>query len=160
MAHQKAERVVNAIRDEAEKRLHVAECEIADAKELRDQAISEANHKIIVERVFVSTKAKEKAAKTRKRHAKELILQQRECDITINGMKHMLQSALKRKDKMNSAILQKQAAKSRVVMKRYKRDNATLTLTSIATIKRYKMENATSEATICKLEDLHESCGI
>jgi hypothetical protein len=89
---------------------------------------------------------------TRKQHAKELLLQQRECDITINGMKRTLQSALKRKDKISSAILQKQAAKSRVVIKRYKRDNATLTLTSIATIKCYKMENATSKATICNLE--------
>ncbi len=48
---------VNAIRAEAEKRLHVAECEIADAKELCDKSVAEAQHKIIVERVFVSTKA-------------------------------------------------------------------------------------------------------
>ena len=54
---------------------------------------------------------------------------------------------------MSSAILQKQAAKLRVVIKRYKRDNATLTLTSIATIKRYKTENATSKATICNREE-------
>ena len=72
---------------------------------------------------------------------------------------------------MSSAILQKQAVKSRVIIKRYKRDNATLaltsiatikqykrdnatlTLTSIATIKCYKMENATPKATICNLEE-------
>ena len=68
-------------------------------------------------------------------------------------MKPMLRSALKRKDKMSSAILQKQAAKSRVIIKQYKRDNATLTLTSIATIKHYKTENATSKAAICNLEE-------
>jgi len=90
---------------------------------------------------------------TCKQHAKELLLQQRECDITINGMKRTMRSALKRKNMMSSAILQKQAAKSRVVIKRYKRDNATLTLTSISTIKCYKMENATSKATICNLEE-------
>ena len=54
---------------------------------------------------------------------------------------------------MSSAILQKQAAKLRVVIKQYKRDNATLTLTSIATIKHYKTENATSKAAICNLEE-------
>jgi len=54
---------------------------------------------------------------------------------------------------MSSAILQKQAAKLRVVIKQYKRVNATLTLTSIATIKRYKTENATSKATFCNLEE-------
>jgi hypothetical protein len=92
---------------------------------LCDKSVAEAHHKIIVERVFVSTKAKAKAAITLKRHAKELLLHQRECDITIKGMKHMLGSALKRKDKMSSAILQKQAAKSRVIIKAYKSDNAT-----------------------------------
>ena len=54
---------------------------------------------------------------------------------------------------MSSAILQKQAAKSRVIIKRYKRDNATLTLTSIATIKQYERDNATSMATISYLEE-------
>jgi len=96
---------VNAICAEAEKRLHVAECEIADAKELCDKSVAEAQHKIIVERVFVSTKAKAKTAMTRKQHAKELLLQQRECDITINGLKRTLRSALKRRDKMSSAIV-------------------------------------------------------
>ena len=87
MAHQKATSKVSAIRAETEKRLHVAECEIADAKELCDKSVAKAQHKIIVEPVFVSTKAKEKAAMTRKQHAKELLLQQKECNITINGMK-------------------------------------------------------------------------
>ncbi len=149
LAHQNAESKVNAIRDEAEQRLHVAECEIADAKELCDKAVAQAQEKIIVERVIASTNAKAKSAMTRKRHAKELLLQQRECDITIIGMKRTLRSALKRKDKMHSAVLQKQAAKSRVVFKRYKRENAT----SIATIKRYKTEDATSKATISNLEE-------
>ncbi len=149
LAHQTAKSEVNAIRDEAEKRLHVAECEIAAAKELCDKAVAEAHDKIIIERVFVSTKAKAKAAMTRKQHAKELLLQQRECDITINGMKRMLRSALKKEDKMNSAVLQKQAAKLRVIIKHFKRDNTT----SIATIKCYKMDNATSKATICNLEE-------
>ncbi len=57
LAHHKATSKVNAICAEAEKRLHVAECEIADAKELCDKSVAEAEHKIIVERVFVSTKA-------------------------------------------------------------------------------------------------------
>ena len=144
LAHQNAESKVNAIRDEAEQRLHVAECEIADAKELCDKAVAQAQEKIIVERVIASTNAKAKSAMTRKRHAKELLLQQRECDITIIGMKRTLRSALKRKDKMHSAVLQKQAAKSRVVFKRYKRENAT----SIATIKRYKTEDFTEKLSL------------
>ena len=119
LAHQKATSEVNAIRAEANKSLHFAESEIAAAKELCHKAVAKAHDKIIVERVL-----------TCKQHAKELLLQQKECDITINGMKHMLRSALKRKDKMSLAILQKKAAKSRVIIKRYKRDNAT----SIATI--------------------------
>ena len=53
MAHQKATSKVSAIRAETEKRLHVAECEIADAKELCDKSVAEAQHKVIVERVFV-----------------------------------------------------------------------------------------------------------
>ena len=153
LAHQKATSEVNAICAKAEKSLHFAEFEIAAANELCHKAVAEAHDKIIVEQVYVSTKAKAKAAITWKQHAKELLLQQRECDNTINGMKRMLRSALKRKDKMSSAILQKQAAKLRVVIKQYKRVNATLTLTSIATIKRYKMENAASKATICNLEE-------
>jgi hypothetical protein len=153
LAHQKAMSEVNAIRAKAEKSLHFAEFEIAAAKELCHKAVAEAHDKIMVERVYVSTKAKAKAAITRKQHAKELLLQQRECDSTINGMKCTLQSALKRKDKMSSAILQKQAAKSKVIIKRYKRDGATLTLTSIATIKQYERDNATSMATISYLEE-------
>ena len=153
LAHQKATSEVNAIRAEAEKRLHVSECEIADAKELCDKSVAEAQHKIIVERVFVSTKAKAKAAITRKRLAKELLLHQRECDSTINGMKHMLRSALKRKDKMSSAILQKQAAKSRVIIKGYKSDNATQAAKLRVIIKQYERDNATSIATISNLEE-------
>ena len=90
LAHQKATREVNATHAEAEKSLHFAECEIAAAKELCHKAVAEAHDKIIVERVYVSTKAKAKAAITRKRHAKELLLQQREYDSTINGMKRTL----------------------------------------------------------------------
>ena len=45
-------------------------------------------------------------------------------------------------DKMSSAILRKQAAKSKVIIKK-----------SRVSIKRYKMEKATSEATICNLEE-------
>ena len=153
LAHQKATSEVNAIRAEAEKRLHVSECEIADAKELCDKSVAEAQHKIIVEQVFVSTKAKAKAAITRKRLAKELLLHQRECDSTINGMKHMLRSALKRKDKMSSAILQKQAAKSRVIIKGYKSDNATQAAKLRVIIKQYERDNATSIATISNLEE-------
>jgi hypothetical protein len=43
---------------------------------------------------------------------------------------------------MSSAILRKQAAKSKVIIKK-----------SRVTIKRYKTESATSEATICNLEE-------
>ena len=66
MANQKATSEVNAIRAEAEKSLHFAESEIAAAKEFCHKAVAEAHDKIIVERVFVSTKAKAKAAITRK----------------------------------------------------------------------------------------------
>jgi hypothetical protein len=139
LAHQKATSEVNTICAEAIKSLHFAESEIAAAKELYHKAVAKAHDKIIVEGVFVSTKAKANAAMTCKQHAKELLLQQKECDITINEMKYMLQSALKRKDKMSSAILQKQAATSRVIIKRYKRDNGT----SIATISNLEEEVAT-----------------
>ena len=90
LAHKKATSKVNAIRAKAEKSLHFAEFEIAAAKELCHKAVAEAHDKIIVERVYVSTKAKAKAAITRKQHTKELLLQQREYDSTINGMKRTL----------------------------------------------------------------------
>jgi len=156
LAHQKAESAVNAFCDEAEKRQHVAKCEIDHAKELCDKAVAEAQHKIIVEQVFVSTKAKEKAFMTRKQHAKELLLKQRECDITIHGMKCTMLSALKRKDKINSSILQKQVAKSRVVIKRCKTDNAT----SKATICNLEQKVATFEATLEQLKRSHENAMI
>ena len=55
LAHQKAKIELNYSRDEAEKRLHVAESEIAASKELCHKAVAEAHDKFIVERVFVST---------------------------------------------------------------------------------------------------------
>ena len=133
---------MNAIRDE-----------MKIAKALCDHAVSEAHDKVIAEQVFLSTQAKAKAAITRKQHAKELLITKKECDIAllitkkecdiaIGGMKRRLRSTLKRKDKMSSAILRKQAAKSKVIIKK-----------SRVTIKRYKTENATSEATICNLEE-------
>ena len=105
LAHQNAESKVNAIRDE-----------MAVAKALCDNAVAKANAKVIAERVFLSTqaKAKAKAAVTRKQHAKQLLLKEKECDITIDGMKHRLRSTLKRNNKKSSVILNKQAAKSRV----------------------------------------------
>jgi hypothetical protein len=66
LAHQKATREVNATHAEAEKSLHFAECEIAAAKELCHKAVAEAHDKIIVEQVFVSTKAKAKLYMGRK----------------------------------------------------------------------------------------------
>ena len=66
---------MNAIPAEAEKSLHFAEFEIAAAKELYHKAVAKAHDKIIVKQVL-----------TGKQHAKEPLLQQKECTITINRM--------------------------------------------------------------------------
>ena len=131
LAHQNAESKVNAICDE-----------MAVAKALCDNAVAKANAKVIAERVVLSTQAKAKAAVTRKQHAKQLLLKEKECDITIDGMKRRLRSTLKRNNKKSSGILKKQAAKSRVMIAK-----------SRVIIKRYKMDNAKSKATICNLEE-------
>ena len=94
-----------------------------------------------------------KAALTCKQHAKELLLKQKECNITINGMKRVLQSGIKRKDKMSSAVLQKRAAKLRVIIKRHKMDNAT----SKVTICNLEEKVATFDATLEQLKRSHEN---
>ena len=109
LAHQNAESEVNALRDE-----------MAVAKTLCDDAV----------------------AVTRKQHAKELLLKEKECDIAVDGMKRRLQSTLKRNNKKSSVVLKKQAAKSRVIIAK-----------SRVIIKRYKMDNARSKATMCNLEE-------
>jgi hypothetical protein len=131
LAHQNAESKVNAICDE-----------MAVAKALCDNAVAKANAKVIAERVYLSTQAKAKAAVTRNQHAKQLLLKEKECDITIDGMKHRLWSTLKRKNKKSSVILKKQAAKSRDIIAK-----------SRVIIKRYKTDNAKSTANICNLEE-------
>ena len=54
---------------------------------------------------------------------------------------------------MSSAILQKQAAKSRVIIKQYKSDNATQAAKLRDITKQYERNNATAIATISNLEE-------
>ncbi len=54
---------------------------------------------------------------------------------------------------MSLAILQKQAAKSRVIIKQYKSDNETQAAKSRVIIIQYERDNATSIATISNLEE-------
>ncbi len=52
MAHLQAESKVNAIHKETEKKLNVAACEIATAKRMSDDAVSNAQDKIIAKQGF------------------------------------------------------------------------------------------------------------
>ena len=88
LAHQNAESKVNAIRDEMA--IAKALCDNAIA-EAHVNAVAKAHVKVIAERVFLSTQAKAKAAVTRKQHAKQLLLKDKECDIAIDGMKRRTQ---------------------------------------------------------------------
>ncbi len=76
LAHHQAESEVNAIHKETEKKLNLAACEIATAKRMSDDAVSNAHDKIIAEQGFHLAKAKATAVTTRKQHTKELLLQQ------------------------------------------------------------------------------------
>jgi hypothetical protein len=66
LAHHQAESKVNAIHKETEKRLNLAACEIATAKRMSDDAVSNAHDKIIAEQGFHLAKAKATAVTTRK----------------------------------------------------------------------------------------------
>jgi hypothetical protein len=87
LAHHQAESKVNAIHKETEKRLNLAACDIATAKRMSDDTVSNAHDKIIAEQGFHLEKAKAIAVTTCKQHMKELLLQQEECNIVVNDMK-------------------------------------------------------------------------
>jgi hypothetical protein len=153
LAAKQAERDKNAIRDKSEKTLNLDACMIAAAKTFSDNALAEAHTKLIAEQVYLSAKAMTMVAITGKHYAIELLLQQRECDIAVNEMKHTLQSTLKRNDKKTSAVLEKQSAKSRVTIKGYKMDYVKSKHINKRNLK--NPENVVSEyaAKICTLKE-------
>ena len=97
LIHEQAEIDVNAIRLESENSLHVAMCKIA-------AIISESHNAIIGERAINAAKYKSKAAIACKRHAKEMLVQQRECNILVNDVKK--KAATTRKQHTNQLIVQ------------------------------------------------------
>jgi hypothetical protein len=97
LIHEQAEIDVNAIRLESENSLHVAMCKIA-------AIISESHNAIIGERAINAAKYKSKAAVACKRHAKEMLVQQRECNILVNDVKK--KAATTRKQHTNQLIVQ------------------------------------------------------
>jgi hypothetical protein len=64
LAHHQVESKVNAIHKETEKKLNLAACEIATAKRISDDAVSNAHNKIIAEQGFCLAKAKATAVTT------------------------------------------------------------------------------------------------
>jgi hypothetical protein len=115
LAHLQAESKINAIHKETEKKLNVAACEIATAKRMTDDAVSNAQDKIIAkrgihqdkiiaERAFHLAKANAMAVTTCKQHTKELLLQQEECNILVYDMKSTLKSNQKNHTKSTRII--------------------------------------------------------
>ncbi len=133
---------MNAIHKETEKRLNLAVCEIAAAKRMTDDAVSNAYDKIIAEQGFHLAKAKAKAVTTCKQNTKELLLQQEECNITVNDMKSKFRSTLKSNEKKH--------AKSTRIIKQEVKDAKSAVLADATTISNLEMNVASFDNNITK----------
>ncbi len=167
MAHHQAESEVNAIHKEAEKKLNLAACEIATAKRMSDDAVSNAHDKIIAEQGFHLAKAKATAVTTRERHMKELLLQQEECNIVVNDMKSAFRSTLKSNEKVVNGMKsefkstlksnENNHAKSTRIIQREVKDAKSTVLTYATTISDLEMKVASFDATQHQLKKSHEN---
>jgi hypothetical protein len=167
LAHHQAESKVNAFHKETEKKLNLAACEIATAKRMSDDAVSNAHDKIIAERGFHLAKAKATAVTTHKRHTKELLLQQEECNIVVNDMKSKFRSTLKSNEKVVNDMKsefkstlrsnEKNHAKSTRIIQHEVKDAKSTVLAYATTISNLKMKVASFDATQHQLKKSHEN---
>jgi hypothetical protein len=101
--------VLAKLAQERRKEGHLAVCEIKTAQRIADDAVSNAQDKIIAERGFHLAKAKATAITTCKQHTKELLLQQEEAKAT---------AITTRKQHTKELLLQQEEAKATAITTR------------------------------------------
>jgi hypothetical protein len=146
LAHQQAEREVNAI------------CKELDNAQTRiDHIIAEAHDRIIEEQVFNSAKAKSKAATAHKRHQKKLKLQQMEFDDAINQMHSTLKDNNKKALRVCKRKQQNQELPSSISRRIIISSEDGSKLVSAAKINDLEMKVAFFEKTQAELKKSHEN---